>query len=147
MELDEFHVRYPAACPVGHGDTVTRGGVRVGGIEVDLAGAAGGDQRVRGADRDDLAGKVVQDIGSVAALVSRAELFAGNQVDGDMVFENGDVGVGADDDTSTDHRRGGDVDAIELTVTRLSAAISSCCFHYRPSFFIKSAMAAGSFPN
>jgi len=46
MELDEFHVRDRSACAPPHGDAVPGGGVGVGGVEVDLARAAGTEQRV-----------------------------------------------------------------------------------------------------
>ena len=42
MELDELHVGDPAAGAPGHGDAVAGGGVGVAGVQVDLAGAAGG---------------------------------------------------------------------------------------------------------
>ena len=48
VELDEFHVLHPAARAPGCGNAVARGGVGVGGVQVHLARAAGGQERVRG---------------------------------------------------------------------------------------------------
>ena len=43
VELHELHVGHAAAGAPGHGDAVAGGGVRVAGVEIDLAGAAGGE--------------------------------------------------------------------------------------------------------
>ena len=43
VELEELHVGHLGAHPVGHGHPVAGGDVGVGGVEVDLARAAGGD--------------------------------------------------------------------------------------------------------
>ena len=44
VELHEFHVGDGGAGAVGHGDTVAGGHVGVAGVEIDLAGAAGGEE-------------------------------------------------------------------------------------------------------
>ena len=44
VELHEFHVGDGGPGPVGHGDAVAGGHVRVAGVQVDLAGAAAGQQ-------------------------------------------------------------------------------------------------------
>jgi hypothetical protein len=46
VELDELHVPHPAARAPGHRDAVAGGDVGVGGVQVHLAGAAGGEHRV-----------------------------------------------------------------------------------------------------
>ena len=45
MELDELHVGDRRAGALGHGHAVAGGDVRIGGVEIDLAAAAGGQQR------------------------------------------------------------------------------------------------------
>ena len=114
VELDEFHVGDPAAGPPGHGDAVAGRGVRARRVEVDLARAARGDQGVRRADGDHLALGVVQGVGAVAAVFRQPQFFAGDQVDGDVVFEHRDVGMLADDVGQRllygEARRVGDVD-------------------------------------
>src|SRR5690606_10826541 len=40
MKLNKFHIGDPAACTPAHRDAITGGGIRVGGIEIDLACAA-----------------------------------------------------------------------------------------------------------
>jgi len=41
VELDEFHVGYASARAPGGCDAITRRSVRVGGVEVNLAGTTG----------------------------------------------------------------------------------------------------------
>jgi len=41
MKLDEFHVSYPATGAPAHGNAITGRGVRIGRVEVNLAGATG----------------------------------------------------------------------------------------------------------
>jgi hypothetical protein len=67
MKLDELHVRHPAAGTPGHGDTVAGGSVWIGRIEIDFAGAAGGNQSVLSAECQHLSGGVIQYVGTVAA--------------------------------------------------------------------------------
>ena len=69
VELDELHVRHPAARAPGHGDAVAGGGVGVGGVEVDLAGAAGGQDGVRRAEGQHLVGGLVERVQAQAGRV------------------------------------------------------------------------------
>ena len=46
VELDEFHVGHPAAGAPGHGDAVAGRRIGIGGVEIDLAGATGGQHRM-----------------------------------------------------------------------------------------------------
>ena len=55
VELVELHVGDPAAGAPGHGDAVAGGAVRVAGVQVDLAGAAGGQHHGAGAEHLDAA--------------------------------------------------------------------------------------------
>src|SRR5204862_485662 len=62
VELDELHVGDRRAGAIGHGHPVGGGDVGVGGVQVDLAGAAGGKN---GGARDvglDLAGGAIEDV-------------------------------------------------------------------------------------
>ena len=70
MELDEFHVGDPAAGAPGHGDAVAGRSVGIRRIQINLAGAAGRDQRIRGAERDDLTVDAVEHVGAKAAVVA-----------------------------------------------------------------------------
>ncbi|MCY1299417.1 hypothetical protein D9M70_489450 [compost metagenome] len=91
MELDEFHVRHPAARAPRHGDAVAGGGVRVGGVQVDLARAARGQHGVRGGEGMHCAGVVVEHVQAVAPVARQSHLARRDQVDREMVFEDGDV--------------------------------------------------------
>jgi len=91
VELDEFHVGHPAASAPGHGNSVTRGGVRVAGVQINLADAAGGQYGMAGTDSDNLIAGDVEHIGTKAAVLGLAELGGGNQVDCNVLLEHGDV--------------------------------------------------------
>ena len=93
VELDELHVGHRAAGAPAHGDAVAGGGVGVGRVEVDLAGAAGGEDRRARPEGLHLARLDVEDVGAVAAVVAQAELPAGDEVDGDVPLEDVDVGM------------------------------------------------------
>ncbi len=70
VELDELHVRDPAARAPGHRDAVAGGGVGIGGVEVDLAGAAGRQHGVRCAEGEHLVGGLVEHVQALAARCS-----------------------------------------------------------------------------
>ena len=94
MELDEFHVGGAAAGTPGGGNAVTGGGVGVGGVKVDLARAAGGQNGVRRAEGDDLVRAFVERVQAQAArrLVRGLEFVAGDQVHQRVLLEQADVG-------------------------------------------------------
>ena len=50
VELDELHVGHPASGAPAHGDAVAGRDVGIGGVEIDLAGAAGGQHGMAGAE-------------------------------------------------------------------------------------------------
>ncbi len=56
VKLDEFHVGNVGPGPVGDGHPVAGGDIRVAGIEIDLAGATGGQQDDGGNEGVDLTG-------------------------------------------------------------------------------------------
>ena len=92
VKLDELHVGDRRACAVGHYHAVTGGDVRVGGVEVNLAAAAGGED-----DRPcrvglDCIGLIVQHVHADAAIgVALAKLAGSDQVDREVVFKNVNV--------------------------------------------------------
>ncbi len=45
MKLDEFQVGHGGPGPIAHGDAVAGGDIGIAGIQIDLAGPAGGQQR------------------------------------------------------------------------------------------------------
>ena len=96
MELDELHIGDPAPRPPGHRDAIPGRRIGIGGVEIDLAGAAGGQQRTAGAHCKDFAVAGVEHIGAETALVGKAQFGAGNQVDRDVIFEYRDVRVDTD---------------------------------------------------
>lgn len=93
MELDEFEVGDATAGAPGHRNAIAGCGVRVGGVEVGLAGAAAGDDSVRGAEGQHLVVVDIQHISAPATLGFEAELCARDQVDDDMAFQHFDVGM------------------------------------------------------
>ena len=97
VELDEFHVRHPAACAPGHGDAVAGGRIGVGGVQVDLAGPTRGQHRAPGCNgQHSAAGGVLHVHAQAARLGLGVELAGVDQVDGAVMFQQGDVGMGAD---------------------------------------------------
>ena len=85
VELHEFHIRHPAAGAPRHGDAVAGGHVRVGGIQVHLGGAAGGQHHGTRQNHVGFAGFDVVHIGAAAAAF--VAVFLQNQVHGDPVLE------------------------------------------------------------
>jgi hypothetical protein len=93
VKLEELHVRQRGSCPVRHGYSVARRDVRVAGVEVDLAGAAGREQRDR--STEGLNPSVgVEHVGAERAIgLGSTGAMGGHQVYGAVVFEDRDVGV------------------------------------------------------
>ena len=93
MKLDEFHVCHAAARSPSHGDAVAGGGVGIGGIEVNLAGAPGRQHRVLRANGADRACYAIQHISAVAAVAlltgvsgQLTQFGAGNEIDGGKIY-------------------------------------------------------------
>ena len=93
MKLDEFHVRDPAAGAPGHCNSIARRGVRIGGVEIDLARATGSQHSVTGINGDDLSGADILHIQAQAAgwRFGQAELVGCDQINGEMMFKQGNV--------------------------------------------------------
>jgi hypothetical protein len=84
VELDELQVGHGGAGAVSHGDAVAGGDVRVAGVQVDFARAAGGQQGNAGAEGLDPARLVIQHISATAVIFmgggNQSALDAGGEV-------------------------------------------------------------------
>ena len=87
VELDELHVRERGAGAIGHRHPVARGDVGVARVEVDLARAAGGEQRHARLERHDLALRIEHVGADRARCTGPAELLRGEQIDTAVVLE------------------------------------------------------------
>ena len=93
VELDEFHVSHAASGAPAHRDAVAGGSVRVGGVEINFTRAAGRQDGVVRGDGVDFIAQAVERVSAMAAVVPVTDFVAGDQVDGDVVFQQGDIGV------------------------------------------------------
>ena len=94
MELVELHVGDTAACAPGHGDAVSGGDVGVGGVLVDLGGAAGAERDELRVEVLDAAGLAVEDVGPEDAVPGEAELLGGYEVNRVELLVYGDLRMG-----------------------------------------------------
>ncbi len=95
VELHKFQIGHPAAGAPRHCNAVAGRGVGIGCVEIDLTGAAGGEHGMAGGEGLNLAGVPVQRIGAVDLPFLAAGALARYEVDGDVLLERIDVGVGA----------------------------------------------------
>lgn len=93
VELVEFHIADPAAGAPGHGYTVSRSSVRVGGIAIRLAGAARGEDSEPGPEQFDMVVFQVQYVGAYARVSRQCQLAIGDQVYGNPAGHQGNVGA------------------------------------------------------
>ncbi len=93
MELIEFQIGHPAARTPGHGDAITAGAIGVTGVEVDLGRAARGENGEACAVGVDFAAGAIEHIGPEAAFAVQAQAFFGDQVNGDALLQQFDVGA------------------------------------------------------
>jgi hypothetical protein len=91
MELDEFHVRHPAARAPGHGHAIAGGDIGIGGEQIDLARTAGGEHGVARGKAQHAVALDVEHVSAQTALVVLADAIGADQVDRDVVFEDVDV--------------------------------------------------------
>jgi len=87
VELSEFHIGHSAASAPGHGDAVSGGDVGVGSVQVDLAGAAGGQHHAAGMEDVDVAAVAIQHVSPQHPLRLLVQFFGGDQIDGQMMLE------------------------------------------------------------
>jgi len=79
MKLHEFHICDSTPCAPAHRDAVAGGDIRIRGVQINLTRATGGERRKPCADGVNLAGFVVERIGTVAAIfIGAIESFAGD---------------------------------------------------------------------
>jgi hypothetical protein len=96
VELHELHVGERGAGPIRDRHAVAGRDVGVAGVEVDLPGSAGGEQRDAGLEADHRATARVEHVGAQRAIRPRqARPPTGEQVHPAVVLEQADVGVGA----------------------------------------------------
>ena len=96
MKLHEFHVGNTAAGPPAHGDAVAGGSVRIGGVQIDLARAAGGQHGILRRHGQHMVALFVQDVCAITAVFRLADFSPGNQIHRNVLFKDGDVGVRED---------------------------------------------------
>ena len=72
MKLDKFEISDSRASPVGHGNSVARGNIRVGCIQVDFAAATGTKHGDLGAPVINVAAFSVQYICTEAKIIKTA---------------------------------------------------------------------------
>ena len=92
VELVELHIADPAACTPGHGDTVSRSAIRVGGVAICFACAAGGKDGEAGPEQFDMVVFQVQYVGAHARVAGQCQLAIGDQIHGNPAGHQGDVG-------------------------------------------------------
>lgn len=99
VKLDELHIPDAALGPVDHGDAVASGDDRVGGLAVDLSGTTGSQDGGPGQEGLDATCLLIQCIGPVTGDARGdpgdvvAQMVLGDQINGEVMFEDGDVGV------------------------------------------------------
>ena len=95
MELDEFHVRYGGTSAPSHRHTVTCRDAWIGGVQIDPAAAARGENDAIRAEGVYFAAGLIEHIKSEhTVLGNEAELGRRQDVDGVMVFVDRDVRAG-----------------------------------------------------
>ena len=86
MKLDEFHVADKRPGPVSHGNAVTRGDVGIGGHQVNLAAAAGGQYYKLGLEGVNAVVVEIEDVSAEAAFIHA--FAAGVEGFGDEIYGN-----------------------------------------------------------
>jgi RNA polymerase sigma-70 factor, ECF subfamily len=92
VELHEFHVGHTAPGPPSHRDAVPRRAIRIARVQIGLAGTTGGQYDMTGCNRAHGPVPYIQDISTQGPVGVMAQFRGGHQVDGHVVFQNGDPG-------------------------------------------------------
>ena len=94
VELDELHIGDFCSGPVAHCHAGTTGDIRVAGIKINLSSSAAGDGGGGSESGENLSGFGIENVGAETAVgAGDGKPCAYNEIDGDMVFKNGDVGA------------------------------------------------------
>ena len=94
MKLVELHVGNPTARPPGHGDAIAAGAVGIGGIEISLAGATGGEYHEAGFYELDIIAALVEDVAAHADAPVAPACWLCHQIYSGTGFNQVNVGVG-----------------------------------------------------
>src|SRR5580698_4364956 len=97
MELNKFHIGDSRSCTPSHSHPVASRDIGVGGIEIDFAASAGGQDNSIAANGFDNPGGFIEDVDADHAIFGGVTEFArGDQVNAHMVIKNLDVGLVGD---------------------------------------------------
>ncbi len=103
VKLHEFHVGHTASGAPGHGDAVTGGDVRIAGVEIDLVGAAGGDDDEARQEGFDPSSPSIEHVGTETAVAlacaqtgTGTQMPRGDEIHRDMLLVEAHIGTGAD---------------------------------------------------
>ena len=91
VELDELHVGNGSPCAPSHSQPVAGRGIRVGRVEIGFSATTSGENDAVGAEDFNLLTSLIENVGTQHAVFGRRpELGGGDEVDGEMVFEEGE---------------------------------------------------------
>jgi len=93
MKLHKLHVGNPATCSPAHGNTISGAHVRVGGVQIHLAGTPGSQYAIGSANGDYFSVCLVEQVGTQAAIAAFTYFFCADQVNRNMIFQQCDIGV------------------------------------------------------
>ena len=91
VKLDKLHVGDAAPGAPGHCYAISRRGIGIGGVEINLAASARCQNGVLRGDGDDFIAEAVERINAVAAIILQAQFPAGDQVNRHVIFQHRDV--------------------------------------------------------
>ena len=86
MKLDEFHISHPATGAPAHGNTIAGGGVRISGVEVNLAGATGCHDDMACRNGHDLTAQGIEYVGTEASILRFTKFCGRYQINRIVVF-------------------------------------------------------------
>jgi hypothetical protein len=89
MKLNKLHVRNRRARAISHRNPIAGRDIRIRRIKINFAAPAGGQKRDWGRECLHPASRLVQNVNPEAPVFAgMAEFRAGDQIDGEMIFEN-----------------------------------------------------------
>ncbi len=93
MELNELHVGDIGASSPCHGNSIAGRDIRVAGIEVDLAGAPGGNHHGAGPESLNALAAAIENVGAHDTHMGLPDFGACDQIHCIAVLKKGDIGV------------------------------------------------------